>query len=216
MIEKLDRGRVVKTWIGSGIQDFLIAFQIDEEFPFFVAFLYHQGLEKISKGYLLGQRSVEYESLPFQQAKGKINKIAIDKKKMGHNLKEMIQQLVELKVLEEDVFKKRYLISNDTKFNTGAECIEILQKAYLECRYPVPDPSYKKYPIAGSNGHWYPIGSSEPRDFAYGTGLKIIKKAEQDFNLTISKNKSTYCETLKNEDWLRFRRIFFEDILCKN
>ena len=34
-----------------------------------MAFLYHQGLEKISKGYLLGHRSVEYESLPFQQAK---------------------------------------------------------------------------------------------------------------------------------------------------
>ena len=191
----------------------LIAFQIDEEFPFFVAFLYHQGLEKISKGYLLGHRSVEYESLPFQQAKEIIDQIVRDKKKMGHNLKGMIQKLITLKVLEEDVFKKRYLISDDTKFNTRAECIEVLEKAYFECRYPVPNPSYTKYPIAGSNGHWYPIGSSEPKDFAYHTGLKIIKKAEQDFNLTISKDKSTYSAMLKDEDWLRFRRIFFEDIL---
>ncbi len=213
MIEKLDRGRVVKAWIVCGIQDFLIAFLINEEFPFYVAFLYHQGLEKISKGYLLGHMSVEYESLPFQQAKGKINQIVIEKKKMGHNLKEMIQKLVELKVLEDDVFKKRYLISDDTKLNTGAECIEVLEKAYFECRYPVPNPSYTKYPIAGSNGHWYPIGSSEPKDFAYDTGLKIIKKAEQDFNITISKDKSTYSAMLKDEDWLRFRRIFFEDIL---
>lgn len=213
MIEKLERDRVVKAWIVSGIQDFLIAFLIDEEFPFYVAFLYHQGLEKISKGYLLGQRSVEYESLPFQQAKKIINQIVTDKKKMGHNLNGMIQKLVELKILEDDVFKKRYVISDDIKFNTGAECVEILEKAYLECRYPVPNPSYKKYPIVGSNGHWYPIASSEPRDFAYHTGLKIIKKAEQDFNLTISKDKSTYSETLKNEDWFRFRRIFFEDTL---
>ena len=211
MDKKPDRYTVVKIWVGSGVRDFLIAFMIEEEFPYYVAFMYYQGLEKICKGYILGSMATEYESLPIQQAKDKINKLA--KNEMGHNLKEMIKKLVTAAVLDKDVFKKRYLITNDYRFNNGAECIEILEKAYLECRYPVPHPTHKKYPISGSksSGFWNPIGSTELRDFAFELGLTIMKRAEKDFNLTVLRDKATYSVLLKDEDWLRFRRVFLKD-----
>lgn len=171
----LQKKDVLLKWACSGIRDFLIAFTVSDFFPFFVGFCYHQGIEKVCKAYILGKRASEYESLSEQDARNKINEIA---KKIGHNLKVIIKDLIATNVLDRNALIKEY--SDLHGFSIDVEkCLDILEKAYLECRYPVPIPVYKNFPITDKNGkkvgaYWDPLNSSDPMEFAYNTGLEVI------------------------------------------
>lgn len=202
---------VVKTWVRRGLRDFYMAFYLSDKFPFYTAFFCHQGLEKICKAYLIGTMASDYEHLPKQNAVIEIDKIAKDKKKMGHNLKEMMNKLVSLNVLDNDILLNKYTRCGK-KDVTGKEIVEILESAYLECRYPVPNPVHKKFPLSGKGKntiYWSPIGSSDPEKFAKEIGLKIIKKVESDFKIKIPRDKLS--SAIDDKDWIRFRRIFFKD-----
>jgi len=98
---------------------------------------------------------------------------------------------------------------------TGETIIEILEKAYDEYRYPVPEPISKKYPIT-KNGKvlWDPLGATEPREFAFKVGLEVIIKIEQDFSISIPRERLPY--SINEDDWIRFRRLFFKDIEMKS
>lgn len=53
--------------------------------------------------------------------------------------------------------------------------------------------------------------SSGPDDFALKTGSDILKKIESVFHITIPREKKLYGVFTKDEDWIRFRRVFFQD-----
>lgn len=186
---KLSREDVIKAWVRSGIKDFRIADDMSDKWPFYVAFFYHQGLEKLCKAYLLGTMASEYESLSRQEAKKRIDEIARDKKKMGHNLSKMIERLIEANVLDKSILTKKYKVMPVLEI-TGEKFIEILEKAYTECRYPVPDPVHKKYSLNNKGKvHWVPRASSDLEEFAYQVRLIIIEKLEKDFNMTIPRDE---------------------------
>lgn len=160
---KLDKKVVVKTWARRGVVDFYLGFEISEKVPWYPPFFYCQGLEKICKAYLLGTKASEYEPLSEQEAKKKIDGIAKNLSKclkQGHCLKEMIEQLISLHVLDKSVLTKKYA-NYGAQDITGEKIIEILEKAYTECRYPVPDSISKRYPL-GRNIKWDPLASDEP------------------------------------------------------
>ncbi len=161
------------------------------------------------KAYLLGKRSSEYESFPEQQGRKKVDNIA--KNECGHNLNEMIKKLISYGVLDQNIFKNKYA-KYGVKDITGKDITKILEKAYLECRYPIPNPVYKNYPIKKGRIKIFddPLGLSEPRKFAFEVGHKIIEKIEKNFNISIPKNK--FYTNIDEKDWTRFRRIFFQDI----
>lgn len=203
----MEKEKVVLSWVRRGIKDFYIGyFLIDDVFLWDAPFFYHQGLEKICKSYILASKASEYESLPEQKAKEKINSLA---KQEGHELKRMIKKLIHNNVLNREILSKQYLQY------TGGNIIEILESAYHECRYPMPETISNQYPIRNEKGqikgHWDPIGSSDPRDFAFEVGLKIIKMIERNFNISIPKEKNLISPLIKNNDWIRFRRIFFKE-----
>jgi hypothetical protein len=211
MPEKLNKETVVAWWTRIAIKDFFIAFYLNNKFPWYSTFFYHQGLEKICKAYLLGTLAEEYESRPVTKAKTNIDRLAKDKKKMGHNLKDMINKLISINVLHSNVLTKEYA-KYDGASITGERIIEVLESAYLECRYPIPYAIHKKYPIKNKKGkkigYWDPIGSSEPKTFAYDLGLEIMKKIEQNFKVNIPKNK--FRTSIDDGEWKRFSRIFFK------
>jgi len=208
----LKREDAVGTWARSGIKDFFIAFHIENKFPRYSTFFCYQGLEKNCKAYLLGTKAAEYENLPRQQAKEKIDKIVRDRKTMGHGLKKMINDLISHSVLAREILTKEY---GDLSYGggnkiTGLKCMEILEKAYIECRYPVPGPISKSYLLPKyKNIFWEPLGSSEPEKFAYEVGLTVIEKIGNDFNMAIPRDK--FSSSIDDEDWIRFRRIFFKE-----
>lgn len=203
---------VVKLWALHGLVDFYIGFDIWDRFDWYSAFLWHQGLEKFCKAYLLGTKSSEYECLPEQQARKTIDKIV--RKEMGHNLIDMLDKLIAIKVLNKEVKTKVYRYYG--KDYTGEELIEILEKAYIECRYPlITDPVKRVYFTPEKTSWWDPLSSQELMNFTFEVGLKILGSIEKDFNITISRNRTEneglLFKFVKNEDWLRFRRYFFEE-----
>lgn len=209
---KLSRETVIELWVFCAIRDLHIAFYLEKYFRWYVLFFCHQGLEKLCKAYLLGIRSSEYESCPEQQGKQIVNRIAINE--CGHDLKDMIKKLISYGVLDQNIFRQKYAKYGVQDIN-GNGIIKILERAYLECRYPVPHPIYQNYPIKKrKKGQMKifddPLGSSEPRKFAFDIGLKIIERIEKDFNIPIP--RENFYSHIDKEDWTRFRRIFFRDI----
>jgi hypothetical protein len=207
----IDRGAVVTVWARTGIDDFYMAFYLEEgRFLGYSTFFCHQGLEKICKAYFLGTRAAEYESLPMTNAGKRIDDIA--KNECGHGLEEMITKLINIDVLNKTVSTKTYAEYGKARVS-GKSIARMLEKAYLETRYPVPNPVHENYPLhngAGRKiGYYSPIGSSELREFAYKTGLEVLERVERDFNVTVP--RENFSSAIADKDWMRFRRIFFKE-----
>ncbi len=202
----LTREDIVEAWVYSGMLDFYIAFFMsNKNFHEYSIFYYHQGLEKVCKAYLLGARSAEYEALPEQEARKKVDVIA---REMGHKLREMISQLIAARILDGDILKKK-MCDLENKAIDGNGIIKFLEKAYLESRYLVPKFAYEEYPLSEIEGWWDPITSCPLDDFADDIGLKVIQRIERDFSLSVSREKPR--NAIEDEDWIRFRRMFFKD-----
>ena len=172
-------------------------------------FFCQQGLEKTCKAYLLGCEAQAYESKPDKTAQKIIDSLVKDKKIMGHNLEEMIKKLISKNVLEKDILLKISSV-HEGRGVTSQEIILILDKAYLEARYPVPYPVHEGYPIVKGKLKgkmwWGPIRSSDPRRFAFDIGYQIIIKIEKDFGVSIPRNSFS---SGSGKDWERFCNIFF-------
>ncbi|MFC1751865.1 hypothetical protein ACFL96_00515 [Thermoproteota archaeon] len=192
----LSKQDVVEDWFFRGLEHFYLAFQLDSPF-LFTPFHNSLGLEMIFKAYLLAIHSKEYESLGKSDAISQINTIA---KEYGHKLVKMIDEIKEqipsseLNVLLDTCY--------DAQFN-GHELLEALQSAYFECRYPVPEPIHRKYPMKGKEDLWYdPIVSSHSK-LCYSLACEIIKNL-----VPISKER--FKRIVKGEDRERFCNLFFE------
>jgi hypothetical protein len=204
---QMDRERVVRTWACSGIKDFFLAFCLCETFNFQKPFFYHQGLEKLCKAYILGQRSSEYEHFSDIESKDIIDRIAREYK---HDLIKLIKNLIKEGVLGGDTLTKKQCEYYGHEL-TGKDMAKLLVAGYTECRYPVKDPSYKNYPIPNINGGYaVPLHSSDPRDFAHNLGQILNEKIERDFQVSTFDTLNNKKIFFKRDDWIRFCRIFYK------
>ncbi|MBI5123199.1 hypothetical protein HZA75_05060 [Candidatus Roizmanbacteria bacterium] len=204
----MDREIVVQTWLWRGIEDFYLAFALDEgHWRHYQPLFNYMGLEMFCKAYILAERHSEYKVANDQDAKRKIDKIA---KNYSHGLRKM---LLEINNLIGDN-KVNNLISADYDSFTGDQIINVLEAAYIEIRYPVPEPISKKFPIEGTNLHWYPLLSSGLSKFAYSVGREILCSLKNKFGINISKNEIEKC-ILVEESGIRFCRLFFNDTIEK-
>lgn len=222
--KKLRKEDVVWRWATTGVAEFYIGFDIWDRFDWYSAFFWHQGLEKLCKAYLLGLKEnvARYECLSVQRARVEIDKIV--RKEMGHNLSDPLEKLTSTKVLDEDIMTKSFAKFKDESIDkniTGADCVEVLEKAYTECRYPlVPNPMSRIY-LSPNKAISYNIMSSQDlMKFAFEVGLIVLKRIEQDYNFTIPRDNilktkeghsGKFLTFAKDEDWIRFRRLFFKE-----
>src|SRR3989304_9412941 len=128
--KKSNKQKITLTWILHGLKDFYISFEFEDanKWHEYSTFFCHQGLEKICKAYLIATKAAEYEDLSEKQALERIDKIA---KGFGHELRKLMGLLC-LK----NVLSKADLLQKIGGY-TGDELIDILEKAYIESRYPV-------------------------------------------------------------------------------
>ncbi len=184
--------RIVQTWAHRGVMDFYISFEFECEGKYheYGTFFCHQGLEKICKACIIAEKAAQWENLQEQQALQKVNKIA---KELSHNFKRLITDC----------------IPGTIQKHHDEKMVQILEAAYIEARYPTPQPIHKKYPIAGFPGAYsYPLAESEPKEYARKTALIVLNKIESDFSVTIPTNKTS--SMIADEDWKRFQRVFFK------
>lgn len=201
---KINTQEVAQTWIFHGLKDFYISFEFEgaNKWHEYSTFFCHQGLEKICKAYLLLTEASQYENLTKKQALERVDKIA---KGFGHELRKLLGLLCLKGVLSSADMSQKY-----ERF-TGDELIKILEKAYTESRYPVPEPVHRKYPIkTNSNFKMFgdPIRMTAPIKFSQKIALKILKKIESDFSIVILKDKVS--SKVADEDWTRFCNVFWK------
>lgn len=200
----LRREEVVFEWLQMSISDFFFAFKIDGSFVRYAPFFNAMGFELMCKAYLLGSRSSDYETLSVQRGLRKVDQIA--KKELSHKVSDIIN----------DIKKRKpsgnipHLLSKKFDGFFGADFVKTLEYAYLECRYPVPEQIYKKFPIKRMQKMYRdPIYSSGLRKFCYATSREILSYIRDDFSIKVPR---TFLETLRPKTTCRrFRRLFFAD-----
>jgi hypothetical protein len=209
MISKQD---VVLTWTCTGIDDFFMAFYVENKFPEMSTFFCHQGLEKLCKAYLLGLESDKYEKLPEKAAREFLNKHAKGLKHWLAGADKLIDSLIRLDALSEEPLKRQYAEYDDKKVK-GHDLLEWLDAAYEEARYPfIPVNVHEAYPLKKGNvviGHWAVLSSSTPTDFAFDLARKIIRAIEKEYEVAVSKDKPS--TRIYDDEWERFCRLFFCD-----
>ncbi len=200
---KVDKELVVSTWAVRGLRDFYISFEFEDtnKWHAYSTFFCHQGLEKVSKAYLLATRSPEYENLSEEETRRRVNQIA---KEYQHSLKNLLEELTSRNGLtgaEVSCKVGRY---------TGQQLIDVLEKAYIESRYPVPSPIHKKFPAQGHSQYKMyhdPLESTAPVKYSRKLALAILKKIEEHFGIVIPRQK--FATHISDKDWKRFCRLFY-------
>lgn len=200
---KVDKQFVVLTWAVRGLKDFYISFEFEHANKWHTSstFFCHQGLEKISKAYLIATRSAEYENLAEEETLKKVNHIA---KQYQHSLQKLLDALISRNALT------RAEVSRKVERYTGQEIVDVLEKAYIESRYPVPLPIYKKFPVSGHSKYKMyhdPLASTAPIKYSRKLALAVLKKIEEDFGIAIPRQK--LATHISDGDWKRFCNLFF-------
>jgi len=214
----MDKASVIQAWVVAGLKDFYISFEFETEKKWheYSTFFCHQGLEKICKAYILARSASTWEHLPEDKGLVRVNKVAKD---LGHNLKTLISCLRSRHVLP---MPSRTQTSSKKKGHGGVsysqdELVEILEAAYIEARYPIPecDQIHRQFQIwqdpdsEETKGFSYPIGETAPIKYARKTALAVLKKIESDFSIKIPKEKRYLSGRIRDETWEKFRNIFF-------
>lgn len=201
---RLTREDVVLTWLQRGIEDFFFAFKVHGSFVRYSPFFNYMGFELICKSYLLGCKASDYENLPFQDGLREVDTIA--KKKLAHKLPDIIRCIQDRKPSG----KITDLLSKNFDGFSGADFVETLESVYLECRYPIPEPIYKKFPLRNVRGaFWDPVDSSGLPKFCYAMTREILGYIRDDFSIKVPQ---TFLENLRPKiTYRRFRNLFFED-----
>jgi len=199
----LTKDEVVRVWLYRGIEDFFFAFKNDVSFVRYGPFFNYMGLELVSKSYLLGCRATEYENEPYKNGLLKVNSIA---KSFSHKIGDIILEIEQRKPSG----TIGTILSRTFEGIAGATIVEILPSVYLECRYPVPDPIYRKFPIPGKKGMFIdPVGATGLRSFCYAIALEILAYIRDDLGLKI---EQAFLERFKPKTtYRRFQNLFFGD-----
>lgn len=197
--------KTVMPWLMEGIRKDFLAFQIDElgYFPGTQAPLLNSiGLELSCKSLLIAEK-VDFSSINDGRiAKEKAIKVAT---KCSHKLVKMMERIVSLDQKGKDSIL-------DTEFDNyiGRTLCEALEKAYIECRYPVTDPFYKNFPVKGVPGsHWLPFASSGIEKFCL-KAIKLIMSMLKDRH-ALRIEREWFQRNLDGEQGQRYCNLLFMD-----
>lgn len=221
--ELIDVNSVVLDWLTMGIEDFFLSFRVGEldKFSRHEPFLNAMGLEMFCKGYLLAVKRTEYENLAVEEAKIKVNDLA---KKMGHKVGALVKEIkknIGQNEIQSLLVKKYDVIDRNISL-TGCLILQAIEASYLECRYPVPNPFYRKYPVSKLIGvhdaYCDPINSSGLKEFCYELGRVILTDLNANFGIGIP--GSWWNQHIVGDEGRRFENLFFnsrrEEFITKN
>ena len=201
MSKKISREEVVVTWYMRALKQLFWAFMCDDLFSDHKVFHITMGFELVCKAYLLGCSASEYEVLPLQKGKEKIDSMA---RKIGHDFKKIFERLSEC--LGEDEVNK--LLDENYSNCNGGQLLKVFSMAYFEARYPVPRPSYMDYHVENGNGPWDLMRSWVFGDFCYKTFRKISLSIKNDMGISIPKD--AFDRAIYGEKGQRFINSIFE------
>jgi len=201
----MNKETVLLTWVHLGIKEFYLSFEIESRWITYSIFFCHQGLEKICKAYYLGECSLRWENLIDVPALKEINKIA---KTLGHDIPRFVKCMQSRGTLPP--YRPIRPYSED-------DLLECLQAAYIEARYPVPQPFYlrmdhqckERFRISIASYKIYHdlLGETAPRDYARSMARALLKKIESEFSVKIQ--DSNPFNGIADENWNRFANVFF-------
>ena len=202
----MDRDKVAKTWVFRGLSNLFFAFDSDDDaFEDNARFSEIMGLEKFLKAVLLYQRHVEYESLGRDEARQKLNKMAME---LGHKFNVMLNALADGGLRDIEQIKR----SNFDGYE-GVQLIQVVEKGYMETRYPVPESVSHKFPIKNTRLTHDPLSSSGITKFTYAfcnaCYYELSKKVDFDDMLTQVQEKFQH-----RGSFSRFNNCFWES-RCK-
>jgi len=203
----MNRERVAKTWLFRGLSDLFFAFDSDDvAFEDNARFSEIMGLEKFLKAVLLHQRHAEYETLSRDEARLKLNKMAMD---LGHKFELMLKRLADGGLRDIEKIRR-------TEFDgyEGDKLIHAVEKGYMETRYPVPTPVSDKFPIGNTGLTHDPLSSSGITKFIYAVCNACFYELSQTVNLTdmLNQFRDMYQH---RESFARFNNLFWE-ARCKH
>jgi len=209
----MNRLDVTSEWIYSAISDFYFAFCMqNQKFRMYATFFDIMGVEKICKGILLFHNAPVYEQLSEQCARQRIEEEL--KTRWRHSLKEMLKDIGA--IIGQD--KVNDILSARFDGFTGKQFRNVVERGYMESRYPTANPIYRQFPDKTSKGgpkiFWDPLRSSGLHKFAYRLSQEILlhlKGAETFSDLQISVQKLLGAEDAGQ----RFTNLFFKGDIKK-
>lgn len=204
MSSKLDRKRVAETWLLRGLSDLLFAFDCDNpEFEYNARFSEIMGLEKFLKAVLLYQHHTEYEKLSKDEARQKLNKMAMG---YGHKFNKMLKELTDA-----GLHNIAQIRQNDYDGYNGDQLVQAVEKGYMETRYPVPTMVSDKFTISVEDTDFThdPLSSSGITKFMYAICNTCFYELSQKVDFTDMLNQ--FREKFENTDsFSRFNDSFWE------
>jgi len=203
-MKTLDRELVVLTWLLRGIEDLFVAFsKFDESFSRYRPFLNAMGFEMIAKAYIFAMCPNEYEGLQENQA---ISKIDVLGRKYGHDPRKLID-LIEVSIGEDKIDK---IMKTNYDGFAGNQFLDVIKAAYLESRYPVPNPIHEKFPHPKHKKLFLdPLFSSGLEKFCFAFSREVIFSLKNDFGIILTTSKLQ--ERVFGDEATRFNNLFFED-----
>lgn len=209
----MNRIDVTSEWIYSAISDFYFAFYTeDQKFMAYATFFEIMGVEKICKGILLFHNASVYEQLSEQCARQRIE-VEL-KKRWSHSLKKMLKDIST--IIGQNKLNDILLARFDGF--TGKEFRNVIEKGYMESRYPAANPIYRQFPVKSAKGgaklFWDPLGSSGLHKFAYRLSQEILLhlKGEESF---LDLRKSVEKLLGAEDTGRRFTNLFFDGNIQK-
>jgi hypothetical protein len=209
----VNRIDVTSEWIYSAISDFYFAFCTQhKKFKTYATFFEIMGVEKICKGILLFHNASIYEHLNEQGARERIEEEL--KKRWSHSLKKMLKDIAA--IIGQN--KLNTILSRRFDGFTGKEFRNVIEKGYMESRYPTANPVYRQFPVKNNHGStklfWDPLGSSGLHKFAYRLSQEILLhlKGEESF---LDLRKSVEKLLGAEDTGRRFTNLFFDGNIGK-
>ena len=201
----MNRDKVARIWTFRALSDLYFGFDV-EYVPFEANARFSEimGLEKFLKAFLLYHRHEDYELLTDQEAREKLQKLAM---KQGHKFDSMLQAVSDLGV--DDISR---ILRTDYDGYLGADLVDAVKAGYMETRYPIPKPIADSFPLEGGFTH-DPLNSSGITKFIYAVCNACYCSLERnvDFSMVCRQFQE---EFEHRESYSRFNNLFWES-RCK-
>ncbi len=217
-IKIIDPDRIVLTWVTRGIEYFFLSFKLREmdRHSSFDQFLNAMGLEMICKGYLLAVHRAEYEGLSEKKSQERINVLA---RGWGHKVSNLIES-IKGNIGKEKIqpFLEREFSGFEQKQDPVNKSINLsgtvlfgIEAAYLESRYPVPQPFYKDkhFKVDGvEDAYFDPLCSSDIPNFCYDFCRVILIDLKESFGICLP--ISWFNQKISGGEGKRFGNLLFD------
>jgi len=134
---------------------------------------------------------------------------------MNHKVKGLIKEI------KKNIEKNKLQQLLDKKYDgfKGSQFLRAIEAAYLECRYPVPNPFYEQFPFKGlKDAYEDPVYSSGLYKFCYEFCRLILSDLKAKFGIGIP--ASWLKQKITGDEGQRFGNLFFgsrkEDFISQN